>query len=359
MEEKVVRAVASEPVKPPVSGSLLTEWEPGISVVIPMYNEQDNAALCYKEVASVLEQMNEPYEIIFVDDGSTDLTLVHLRKLAEKDGNVRVIEFRRNFGQTAAMAAGFQHTVFDCVVCLDGDLQNDPAEIPRMVALLREGYDLVAGWRKKRKDKFLSRRLPSILANRIISTLTQVKLHDYGCTLKVMSGEIARGIRLYGEMHRFIPALADELGARIVEVPVNHRERRYGTSKYGISRTIRVVLDLLTVKFLLGYSKRPIHLFGSVGLLTSGLGIGLLSVLTWQRWVYGIAMGNRPSVALGVMLCLIGLQFLVFGLLAEMLARTYYESQSKDIYAVRRIWQQERVDGHRSEVVEELASQVV
>ena len=207
-----------------------------------------------------------------------------------------------------------------------------------MVAKLEEGYDLVAGWRKHRRDKFLSRRLPSIIANRIISSATGVRLHDYGCTLKVMSGDIARGLRLYGEMHRFIPALANEMGARIVEVPVNHRERRFGTSKYGISRTIRVVLDLITVKFLLGYSKRPIHLFGVVGAASGILGTLILSMLTYQRLFQDVPMGNRPLLALGVMLVIIGLQFVVFGLLAEVLARTYYESQNKKTYVVRRVF---------------------
>jgi glycosyltransferase involved in cell wall biosynthesis len=236
------------------------------------------------------------------------------------------------------MAAGFDHTQYEIVVALDGDLQNDPAEIPQMVAKLEEGYDLVAGWRKKRKDKMISRKLPSMFANRLISWATSVRLHDYGCTLKVMTGEIARGLRLYGEMHRFIPALANEMGAKIVEVPVNHRERKYGTSKYGISRTIRVVLDLITVKFLLGYSKRPIHLFGLVGVTSALFGGGLLSVITYQRFFEHQPMGNRPLLTLGVMMIIIGLQFLVFGLLAEVLARTYYESQSKKIYVVRRVF---------------------
>jgi glycosyltransferase involved in cell wall biosynthesis len=311
----------------------------GISVVIPVYNEEDNVQLSYQEITGVLRSLNEPYEIIFIDDGSSDNTLDRLWEVAAHDEAVKIIQFRRNFGQTAAMAAGFAHTTMGIVVSLDGDLQNDAAEIPVMIAKLREGYDLVAGWRKDRKDKFFSRRLPSMIANRLISLMTKVHLHDYGCTLKVMTGEVARGIRLYGEMHRFIPALADEYGARIAEVPVNHRARRFGSSKYGISRVVRVVLDLMTVKFLLGYSNRPIHLFGVIG-LTSGLGgFFLLLYLTWQRMVYSVAMGNRPMVILGVMLCLIGLQFLVFGLLAEMLARTYYESQSKATFVIRNVFQ--------------------
>ncbi|MCO6431622.1 MAG: glycosyltransferase family 2 protein [Deltaproteobacteria bacterium] len=308
-----------------------------VSVIVPIYNERQNIDPCYREVTSVMERMGCGYEIVFVDDGSSDGSLEVLSGIAANDPNVRVIEFRRNFGQTAALAAGFQHARYEIVVAMDGDLQNDPAEIPRMVAKLEEGYDLVAGWRKDRKDKFFSRRLPSMIANWLISKSTKVQLHDYGCTLKVMRAEVAKGIRLYGEMHRFIPALADQVGARIAELPVNHRERKFGKSKYGISRTLRVILDLITVKFLLGYSKRPIHLFGTIGLLSSAAGTITLAILTYQRLFQHVPMGNRPLLALGVMLIIIGLQFLVFGLLAEVLARTYYESQDKPVYVVRRI----------------------
>lgn len=310
-----------------------------VSVVIPVYNEEDNIEHSYVEVTEVMSGLGMPYEIIYIDDGSRDKTLEKLIALSESDSNLKVIQFRRNFGQTAAMAAGFDHSRYDIVVALDGDLQNDPREIPKMIAKLQEGYDLVAGWRKDRKDKLISRKVPSMIANWLISKSTRVQLHDYGCTLKVMTGEVARSIKLYGEMHRFIPALADEVGARIAEVPVNHRERRFGQSKYGISRTIRVILDLITVKFLLGFSKRPIHLFGSIGLIAGFLGSLMLAVITYQRFFHSVPMGNRPVLALGVMLVIIGLQFLVFGLLAEVLARTYYESQNKTIYAVRKIFQ--------------------
>ena len=309
----------------------------GISIVIPVYNEQENVALSYKELTGVMRSLGMPYELIFVDDGSRDKTVETLREAGQGDQSLRIIQFRRNFGQTAAMAAGFENTRYDMVACLDGDLQNDPAELPKMIAKLNEGYDLVAGWRKDRKDKFFSRRLPSMIANGLISKITNVRLHDYGCTLKLMTGDIARNLKLYGEMHRFIPALASEIGAKVVEVPVNHRARQFGTSKYGISRTFRVILDLLTVKFLLGYAKRPIHLFGSVGLFSSVLGFLTLGYITYQRMFQSIPMGNRPLLALGVMLVLIGLQFLVFGLLAELLARTYYESQGKKTYFIRRI----------------------
>lgn len=311
--------------------------EQGISVVIPVYNEEESIPALYEELKAVLVKMGEPHQIILVDDGSSDRSIEVIEQVAAGDDSVEVLEFRRNFGQTAAMAAGFAQARMPVVVALDADLQNDPGEIPRLVATLRQGYDLVAGWRKDRKDKFVSRRLPSLIANRIISLCTNVHLHDYGCTLKAMTLEVAQGIRLYGEMHRFIPALADEMGAKIVEIPVRHRERQFGTSKYGISRTIRVILDLITVKFLLGYSKRPIHFFGTIGFLTSGLGSLILSVITCQRFLLGVPMGNRPVLPLGVMLVLIGIQFIVFGLLAEVLARTYYESQHKNIYVVRRV----------------------
>jgi glycosyltransferase involved in cell wall biosynthesis len=321
----------------PGQGSMQQSGPTSVSIVIPVYNEEDNVAEGYHELTGILTRAGYRYEIIYIDDGSRDKTIQNLVNVAGRDPSVRIIQFRRNFGQTAAMAAGLEHARNDIVITLDGDLQNDPAEIPAMVAKLEEGYDLVAGWRKHRKDTFISRKLPSKIANWVISKSTRVQLHDYGCTLKVMTREIAKGIRLYGEMHRFIPALADEMGARIAEVPVNHRARKFGKSKYGISRTIRVVLDLLTVKFLLGFSKRPIHLFGSLGLVSSIVGFLLLSYMTYQRMFMSVPMGNRPLLALSIMLVLIGMQFLVFGLLAEVLARTYYESQDKKIYAIRKI----------------------
>lgn len=309
----------------------------GISVVIPVYNEELNVGESYSELKGVLDQTTEPYELIFVDDGSRDKTVANLQAAAGNDPRVRIVQFRRNFGQTAAMSAGLDFSRYDIVVTLDGDLQNDPAEIPAMVAKLREGYDLVAGWRKHRQDALISRKLPSRLANWLISRSTGVSLHDYGCTLKVMRGDLARSIKLYGEMHRFIPALAHEIGAKVFEMPVNHRARKFGTSKYGISRTIRVILDLLTVKFLLGFAKRPIHLFGTVGILSGGLGALLILVMTYQRFFDSVPMGNRPLLSLAVMLVILGLQFICFGLLAEVMARTYYESQKKKTYVVRRV----------------------
>ncbi len=309
----------------------------GVSVVVPLYNEELNVQPLYQELTQVMGSMNCDYELIFVDDGSRDQTIKNLLKAVQVDSHVRIIEFRRNFGQTAAMAAGLEHSQYDVVVTMDGDLQNDPSGIPIVVnKLLEGGYDLVAGWRKYRQDKWLSRKLPSKIANYIISKLTNVQLHDYGCSLKAMTSEIAKGIKLYGEMHRFIPALAVEMGARIAEVPVNHRARQFGTSKYGISRTLRVILDLITVKFFLGFAKRPIHLFGTLGLVAGFLGFLAISWTTFQRFAFSVPMGNRPLFSLGVMCVLVGLQFLVFGLLAEVLARTYYESQNKSIYSVRR-----------------------
>ena len=318
----------------------------GLSAIIPVYNEEENVAAVYQELTEVMGVLSKQfqaageefdYELIFVDDGSSDRTIANALQAAQGDVHVRVIEFRRNFGQTAAMAAGLDAARLSMVVTLDGDLQNDPRELPSMIAKLREGYDMVAGWRKHRQDAFVSRKLPSVLANWLISKSTRVQLHDYGCTLKVMTHEVAKGIKLYGEMHRFIPALADEMGARIAEVPVNHRSRKFGKSKYGISRTFRVVLDLITVKFLLSFSKRPIHLFGAIGLGSGLLGFAVLALLTYQRTFMEMPMGSRPLLALGVMLVIIGLQFLVFGLLGEVLARTYYESQGKKVYMIRRI----------------------
>lgn len=329
----------------------------GISAVVPLYNEEENVVHVYSELKQVLEQLRAStqsaqaksfsgaegdeslqYEMIFVDDGSQDKTVARLLEVSSGDSHVRIVQLRRNFGQTAAMAAGLDQASLSMVVTLDGDLQNDPRELPRMIEKLNEGYDLVAGWRRDRKDAFVSRKLPSMLANWLISRSTRVQLHDYGCTLKLMTHEVAKGIKLYGEMHRFIPALADEMGARIAELPVNHRPRKFGTSKYGISRTFRVILDLITVKFLLSYSKRPIHLFGSIGLGSASLGAILLMGMIFQRTFMGIPMGNRPLLALAVMMVIVGLQFLVFGLLGEVLARTYYESQGKKVYTVRTIY---------------------
>lgn len=308
-----------------------------VSIVVPLFNEEENVANLYQEIVGVVDRARLNAELIFIDDGSTDRTVETLVRTANGDSRVRIVCFRRNFGQTAAMAAGFDHAQGDVVVTLDGDLQNDPAEIPRMLEKLDEGYDLVAGWRKNRQDRMLSRKLPSMIANRLISKTTNVQLHDYGCTLKVMRSDVAKQLSMYGEMHRFIPALAAEYGVKIAELPVNHRPRVAGKSKYGISRTFRVMLDLLTVKFFLGFSTRPLHMFGMLGFSTGGLGSLMLAILFVQRVFFSVPLGNRPIVLVATMLVLIGLQFICFGLLAEILVRTYHESQDKKIYTIRQI----------------------
>ena len=309
-----------------------------VSMVIPLYNEEDNVEALYQELCALVDRSGLRAEFVFVNDGSKDKTVERLTEVVEGDSRVVLVNFRRNFGQTAAMAAGFDFATGDYIVTLDGDLQNDPAEVPAMIRKLEEeDLDLVAGWRKHRKDKMISRKIPSMIANKIISKITKVNLHDYGCTLKVMKSEVAKNIQLYGEMHRFIPALAAELGVKFVEFPVNHRPRVAGVSKYGISRTFRVILDLLTVKFFLGYSTRPLHLFGMLGLSTGGVGFLTMGVLIFQRLFMSTPLSNRPLLLLSSLLVLVGLQFLCFGLLAEILVRTYHESQNKKIYAVREI----------------------
>ncbi|MCY4121195.1 MAG: glycosyltransferase family 2 protein, partial [Acidobacteria bacterium] len=274
---------------------------------------------------------------LFVDDGSRDGTFAALKALQAGDPRMRVIVLRRNFGQTAAFAAGFAHARGRMIATSDGDLQNDPRDLPMMVDLLDDGHDIVCGWRRKRRDPWLTRRVPSNLANWLISRTTGVRLHDYGCSLKVFRGEVVRSLRLYGEMHRFIPAIASEQGVRIAEVEVNHRPRRFGASKYGLSRTMRVVLDLFTVKFLLSYSTQPIQIFGPPGLLMGAAGLGITAYLGYVRLFAGQAIGDRPLLLLGILLIFAGMQFLTLGLLAELQARTYHESQDKPIYTVREI----------------------
>ena len=312
---------------------------PDLSVVIPLHNEEPNVAELHRELTAALGAWGRPYEILLIDDGSTDGTFAALKALQAGDSRVRVIAFRRNFGQTAAFAAGFAHARGRLIATSDGDLQNDPGDLPMMVDVLDQGHDIVCGWRRKRRDPWLTRRLPSNLANWLISRTTGVRLHDYGCSLKVFRGEVVRSLRLYGEMHRFIPAIASEQGVRIAEVKVNHRARRFGTSKYGLSRTLRVILDLLTVKFLLSYSTQPIQIFGPPGLLMGGAGLAITGYLGYVRLFGGQAIGDRPLLLLGILLIFAGMQFVTLGLLAELQARTYHESQNKPIYAVREILQ--------------------
>lgn len=323
----------------------LDRMTPELSIIIPVRNESPNIKPVYDELTDTLARYGRSYEIIVIDDGSTDDTFAQLASLQARDPHLRVIRFRRNFGQTAAFAAGFAYARGRLVVTSDGDMQNDPRDIPAMVARIEQGHDIVCGWRKDRKDKFLSRRLPSILANRLISWATGVSLHDYGCSLKVFRSEVVKPLRLYGEMHRFLPAIASQIGVSIDEVEVNHRARRAGQSKYGISRTIRVVLDLVTVKFLLSYSTRPLQIFGLMGLFTGGLGALITAWLGWQRLVEHQAIGDRPLLLLGILLVFIGVQLVTFGLLAELLARTYYESQNKPIYVIREMRQTPELAG--------------
>ncbi|MEK9942420.1 MAG: glycosyltransferase family 2 protein [Gammaproteobacteria bacterium] len=308
-----------------------------ISVVLPVYNEAENLAALYEDLITALEGTTKAFEIICVDDGSRDRSLDVLKELAAKDSRLVVIEFRRNFGQTAALAAGLRFARGEVVVTLDADRQNDPADIPALLAEIDRGMDLVCGWRHKRQDGLWLRLIPSRIANWLISTTTDVKLHDYGCTLKAMRKDVAKNLRLYGEMHRFIPAIASWYGVRMSEIKVRHHPRTAGVSKYGISRTFRVLLDLLTVKFLLGYSARPIQFFGSIGMVSGVAGVGTLAWLFFERTVLGIPLADRPAVLGGIVLTLVGLQFITVGLLAELQSRTYHESQDKPIYEVRHI----------------------
>jgi glycosyltransferase involved in cell wall biosynthesis len=310
---------------------------PEISVVVPMRNESLNVEKLYRDVTASLTAFGRPYEIVAVDDGSRDDTFELLARLQAADPRVRVIRFRRNFGQTAAFAAGFKHARGRYIVTADGDNQNDPADIPGMIRMLEERQlDVVCGWRKERKDPFLNRRLPSMIANAVISFATGVKLHDYGCSLKVFRAEVVQAMKLYGEMHRFLPAIASEFGVEIGEQVVNHRAREHGRSNYGITRTFRVVLDLMTVKFLSSYSTRPLQMFGSVGLMMGAVGVVLCAWVTYQRF-FGFQSANRPLFWVAMFMALGGVILIMNGLLAEMLSRTYHESQDKSTYAIREI----------------------
>ncbi len=315
-----------------------------LSVVVPLFNEEPNLLDLHRELSDVLTAWGRPYEIILVDDGSTDDTFSVLVDIQSRDTAVRVIRLRRNFGQTAAFAAGFAHARGRLIATSDGDLQNDPADLPAMVDKIDDGHDIVCGWRKQRKDPWLTRRLVSNIANWLISKTTGVHLHDYGCSLKVFRSEVIQSLRLYGEMHRFIPALASEQGVRIHEVVVNHRPRRQGVSKYGLSRMPRVVLDLVTVKFLLSYSTRPLQMFGPPGLLMGLTGTAIVGYLGYIRLFAGQAIGDRPVLLLGILLLFAGMQLVTLGLLAEMQARTYHESQNKPIYVVRDLLEQKEAE---------------
>jgi len=306
-----------------------------LSVVIPVFEEELNIKPLHDDLRRVLDSLQLTSEIIFVDDGSRDNSFAVLTEIQRADDTVRVVRFRRNFGQTAALAAGLQYAQGEVVITMDGDQQNDPSDIPNLLARVDAGYDLVCGWRFDRKDKYWSRKFPSMLANKLISKTTEVELHDYGCTLKAMRKEVAKNITLYGELHRFIPAVASNMGVSIAEIKVNHRARTLGATKYGISRSVRVLLDLITVKFLLKYAGRPMHFFGLPGLLSGAVGFFLALYTTFERLFLSVPMGNRPLFLLAILMILIGIQFIAIGLLGELQIRTYYETQNKPIYVVR------------------------
>ncbi|MFN3871090.1 MAG: glycosyltransferase family 2 protein [Aquificaceae bacterium] len=305
-----------------------------LSVVIPAYNEEENVPILYEKLKAVLENLDRHYEIIFVDDGSKDSTWERLKEIAEKDKKVKLIRFRKNYGQTAAMYAGFQHAKGEVIITMDADLQNDPEDIPKLLEKLQEGYDIVSGWRKNRKDPFLSRKLPSMVANWIISKVTGVELHDYGCTLKAYKSDIIKRLELYGDMHRFLPALTKRLGARITEIPVKHHPRIYGKSKYGIGRTVRVILDIFLVKFLNEYLNKPMYVFGTMGFFLLSFGLLTLFYLIFIKLFLDESIGRRPLLILSVLFILAGIQLISTGILAELLVRIYYRTKEEKPFIV-------------------------
>lgn len=313
--------------------------KPQISIILPIYNEVDNIPLLAQELVPVLESLAKPFEIICVDDGSLDGSFEALKRFHDTNRHIRVYRFRRNFGQTAAFAAGFEKARGDIVITMDADLQNDPADIPKLLAKLDEGFDVVSGWRQERWQEglksFITRKIPSATANWLISTTTGVHLHDYGCSLKAYRYEVIKGIKLYGDMHRFVPAVANWLGVTVAEVPVTYRSRQFGQSKYGAGRIVRVLLDLMTVRFLLSYATRPIQIFGLWGLVSLLVGFGIGIYLTFAKFVYEISLSDRPLLLLSVLLVMIGIQMISLGLIGELVVRTYHEAQGKPIYAIR------------------------
>ncbi|QLE56301.1 glycosyltransferase family 2 protein [Nostoc sp. TCL26-01] len=310
---------------------------PDVSVVVPVHDEVESLPFLLEAIASTLSTSGVSYEIICVDDGSTDGSDVFLKQQAQLRTDLKAVILRRNYGQTAAMSAGFNYALGNAIVTLDADLQNDPADIPMLLAKLEEGYDLVSGWRHKRQDAVVSRLLPSKIANWLIGKITGVQLHDYGCSLKAYRAEVVADMNLYGELHRFLPALAYIEGARITEIPVRHHARRFGRSKYGIWRTFRVLMDLLTISFMKKFLTRPMHVFGLLGLVSMVLGVGIGIYLTFVKLAMGQMIGNRPLLILAVLLLVTGVQLFSFGLLAELLMRTYHESQGRPIYRVREV----------------------
>ncbi|MCB0046635.1 MAG: glycosyltransferase family 2 protein [Caldilineaceae bacterium] len=319
------------------AGGIHKSIPPRISVVIPLYNEEESIPALYERLTAALEEYGATFEIIIVDDGSSDGSFALLAEIGTRDPRYRIIKLRRNFGQTAAFSAGFDHASGDVIITMDADLQNDPKDIPLLMEKVNEGYDIVSGWRKDRQDRFLDRKLPSMIANRMISNVTDVRLHDYGCSLKAYRRDVLQHVHLYGELHRFIPALASQVGGSVTEVAVDHHARQYGTSKYGIGRTVRVVLDLITVWFLGSYATRPIQVFGSLGLISSAAGVLVGLYLTGLKLFNHQDIGSRPLLLLAVLLVVIGVQLITMGLLGEMITRTYFESQNKPIYYVREV----------------------
>ena len=308
-----------------------------LSIIVPVFNEIDNIPLLYQAIIDTIKPMGKTWELIMIDDGSSDGSLTALEKLAEKDPeHVRIVSFRRNFGQTAAIAAGIDHSTGEVVVMLDADLQNDPTDIPMLLEKLEDGYDVVSGWRKHRKDQFITRTLPSHIANGLISSVTGVKLHDYGCTLKAYRREVITGFRLYGEMHRFIPVYANSIGARITELPVKHHPRKFGKAKYGLERTVKVILDLFVVKFLNAFANKPIYLFGGTGMLFISIAVALMLFLLVRRLGWGISVFDSPFFQISTMVFILGFQSILMGLIAELLVRTYHESQGKRNYVIKK-----------------------
>lgn len=307
-----------------------------LSIIVPVYNEEENVPLLYPAVLDAMETIQQPWELILVDDGSKDQSYIKLTELALRDPeHIRVIGLRRNFGQTAAIAAGIDHAKGEIIVLMDADLQNDPQDIPILLEKIYEGYDVVSGWRAKRKDTFITRTLPSLFANKLISVVTGVHLHDYGCTLKAYRREVLTGFRLYGEMHRFIPVYANSVGAKLVEIPVRHHPRKYGKAKYGLERTLKVILDLFTVKFLNSYANKPIYLFGGTGIVIMGLSSIIFLYLFFRKILLQISVLDSPLFMLSAMFFILGFQSILMGLIAELLVRTYHEAQHKPTYTVK------------------------
>lgn len=308
-----------------------------LSIIVPVYNEEEAIPHLYNAVKTAMRDFDKEWELVLVDDGSKDSSLSGMELLAGKDSeHIRVVGLRRNFGQTAAIAAGIDHSCGEIIVLMDADLQNDPADIPLLLEKIDEGYDVVSGWREKRKDPFITRTLPSIIANKLISWVTGVHLHDYGCTLKAYRREVITGFRLYGEMHRFIPVYADRVGAKLIEIPVRHHPRRYGKAKYGLGRTLKVILDLFTVKFLNSYAQKPIYLFGGTGAVLMILSSLVLLYLFIRRIFFSISVITSPLFIMSSMFFILGFQSILMGLIAELLARTYHEAQHKPTYTVRK-----------------------